>query len=198
MRRGVERLSPSPDRHDQGIGDELRRHVGAHRPADHVAGEQIDDRRNIEPALCRPYVGEVGDPLAIGGWRFEASVEHVGSGHARRPFTPVGRQTPPSRSCPQGLLAHQPFNPVQSARHAVRQHVVPHAPCSVGSVARNEACPHLGGQLFIAPATLAARSHEPGIKATQRDPERPAQPFRRPDPPVLRDEAEPHVDSFAK
>ena len=43
-------LSPSPDRHDQGIGDQLRRHVGAHRPADHAPGEQIDDRRHVEPA----------------------------------------------------------------------------------------------------------------------------------------------------
>jgi hypothetical protein len=32
----------------------------------------------------------------------------------------------------------------------------------------------------------------------RRDTERPAQPFRRPDPPVLRNETELHVDSFAK
>jgi hypothetical protein len=28
------RLTAAPDRHDQGVGHELRRHLGLHRPAD--------------------------------------------------------------------------------------------------------------------------------------------------------------------
>ena len=44
----------------------------------------------------------------------------------------------------------------------------------------------------------AARPGQPRIEATPRDTERPAQPPRRPDHPVLRDEGELHVDSFAK
>jgi hypothetical protein len=35
-------------------------------------------------------------------------------------------------------------------------------------------------------------------EAASRDTERPAQLVRRPDPPVLRNEGEFHVDSFAK
>lgn len=40
--------------------------------------------------------------------------------------------------------------------------------------------------------------HEQGILVASADDPRLAQPSRRPDPPVLRDEGEPHIDSFAK
>jgi hypothetical protein len=33
------RLTAPPERHQQRIGDELRRHGRAHRPADHTAGK---------------------------------------------------------------------------------------------------------------------------------------------------------------
>src|SRR5271167_461986 len=87
---------------------------------------------------------------------------------------------------------------MQSARHAIGKHVVPYATCSIGSVAREEARAHLRCQRFVTLRTRTARSCQPGIKATPRDPERPAQPSRRPNPPVLRDEADLHIDSFAK
>src|SRR6202042_3547381 len=87
---------------------------------------------------------------------------------------------------------------MQSTRHAFRQHVVPHPPGAIGSIAGEEAGANFRAQLLIAPAALTARPCQPGIEATPRDTERPAQPFRRPDPPVLRNETELHVDSFAK
>src|SRR5258706_4013499 len=87
---------------------------------------------------------------------------------------------------------------MQSTRHAFRQHVVPHSPGPVGSIAGEEAGANLRAQFLIAPAALTARPCQPGIATTPRDTERPAQPVRRPDPPGLRNEAELHVDSFAK
>src|SRR6266481_1641822 len=87
---------------------------------------------------------------------------------------------------------------MQSTRHAFRQHVVPHPPGAIGSIAGEKAGANLRAQLLIAPAALTARPCQPGIEPTPRDTERPAQPFRWPDPPVLRNETELHVDSFAK
>ncbi len=161
-------------------------------------GEEIDDGGHIEPALRRPYVRKVCNPFAVGSRRFEGAVEHVRSNGARLPLTQIGRQATPSRTRPQSLKPHQSLDPMQSARHAVNEHIVPHAPGAVGSIARKEACPHLRGQLFIAPGARAAWPCQPSIEPTPRDTERPAQPLRRPDPPVLRDEAELHVNSFAK
>ena len=43
-------LAPPPDRHHQSVGDELRRHRGAHRPADDAPGEQVDDGGHIDIA----------------------------------------------------------------------------------------------------------------------------------------------------
>src|SRR3954453_724271 len=80
-------------------------------------------------------------------------------------------------------------------RHGTRS---PHAPSPVGAVTAKEARPHLGTKLVIVPASLAAGPCQPGIEATPRDTERLAHPQHWPYPSVLRDEAELHVDSFAK
>ena len=54
------------------------------------------------------------------------------------------------------------------------------------------------GPSATVPASLAAGPCQPGIEATPRDTERLAHPQHWPYPSVLRDEAELHVDSFAK
>ena len=87
---------------------------------------------------------------------------------------------------------------MQSTRYPFGEKVVPHTPGAVGSVAGEEAGANLRAELFITPAALTARSCQPGIVPTPRDTERLAQPSRRPGPPVLRNETELHVDSFAK
>jgi hypothetical protein len=53
-------------------------------------------------------------------------------------------------------------------------------------------------EFLIAARRLARQSCQPSIEPTSRGTECPAQPSRRPDPPVLRDEGELHIDSFAK
>ncbi len=45
------RLAAPPDGHQKGIRNQLGRHAGAHRPADHPSREQVDDGRHVEPAL---------------------------------------------------------------------------------------------------------------------------------------------------
>src|SRR5436190_932129 len=131
------RLAPSPDRHHQGVGDEL-------------------------------------------------------------PLTRIRRQSTPSRARFKGLLSHQSFDPVQTTPHPFGEHIVSDTPGPVGSIARQKASANLRANVLIAPAALTARPCQPGIEATPRDTERLAQPFRRPNPPVLRNETELHVDSFAK
>src|SRR5205823_14677256 len=76
--------------------------------------------------------------------------------------------------------------------------VVPHAPGAIGPVARKKASTDLRAEILVALDASAAWPCQPAIKPTSRDTERLAQPFRRPDPPVLRNETELHVDSFAK
>jgi len=106
-------LAAPPDRHDQGVGDELGRHGVAHRPADDAARVQVDHGRNIQPAFGGPDVGEVGHPFTVRRVGGELAIEHIAGDH--RPFAIVpGQPTPPWPRL-QRLLAHQPFDAVQTA-----------------------------------------------------------------------------------
>jgi len=96
------------------------------------------------------------------------------------------------------VLPHQSLDPMQPTSGTFGKQVVPHAPGAISSIATQEAGANLRTEFLIALAALTARPRQPRIEAAPRDTERPAQPPRRPDPPVLRDEGELHVDSFAK
>ena len=54
-----------PDRHDQGIGDQIGGHRILHRPADNAPCKQVEHHRKIEPTFGGPDVGEVGDPFSV-------------------------------------------------------------------------------------------------------------------------------------
>jgi hypothetical protein len=58
------RTSAEPG-HAQCVDDQLPRHAFAHRKADHLTAEQIDDDREIEPAFVCPEIGDVASPDAI-------------------------------------------------------------------------------------------------------------------------------------
>jgi hypothetical protein len=192
------RFASTPDRHHQGIGDELGRHLCAHRPANDASGEQIDHRSDVKPAFRRPQVGEVCDPFAIGRRRHEGAVEHVGSDGGDLPLTQIGRQSTPARTGFESLQSHQSLDPMQAACNAFRKEIVPDPPGSVRPIAADEARANLGAELFIAAVASAARSLQPGVQSAARDTESPSHPTHGPDPPVLRNERKLHVDSFAK
>src|SRR5947209_1287811 len=92
------RFTPTPDRHHQSIGNELCRHRCAHRPADDTSGEEIDDGRDIEPALSSPDIGEVRNPFAVWSRCFKAAIENVGSNGTGLPFTLIRWQSTPART----------------------------------------------------------------------------------------------------
>ena len=189
-------LASTPDRHHERVGDELRGHLGLHRPADHPAGEKVDDGRNIQPALCGPDIGEVGDPALVGPLGMELPIERVGSDC--RPLALIPRQ--PSSAWPraQCLRPHQPLDPMQATIDAFSQHVSPDAARAIGAIRADEACPDLRANLLVVTRTLARRPVEPGMEARSRHIQRFTKPRHRPDTTVLRDEREPHVTSFAK
>jgi hypothetical protein len=97
------RFAASPDRHDESVGDELRCHRGAHRPADDATREQIDDGSHIQPTFRGPDIREVSDPFAVRSGCFKGAVEHVRSDGARLPLTQIGRQAAPARTCFEGV-----------------------------------------------------------------------------------------------
>ena len=71
------RFATSPKRHDQRIGNQLRRHLLTHRPADNATGEEIEDHGKIQPAFVRPDVCEIGDPALVRRRCVELSIKQV-------------------------------------------------------------------------------------------------------------------------
>lgn len=87
---------------------------------------------------------------------------------------------------------------MQTAGYAFGQEVVPDPASAIGAVAADVAGPDPGADLVIIPRALRWRTGEPGMEAAPRDTERLAHPRRRPDPSMLRDKGEPHIESLAK
>lgn len=61
----------------------------ARRPADNALGIKVEHDRQIEPALGRPDVTDVGAPLLIGAVAIEVLVKEIGGD--RTAMTAVGR-----------------------------------------------------------------------------------------------------------
>src|SRR5690606_13621217 len=189
-------LAAAPDRHDEGVGDELSCHLGLHRPADDTAGEQVDDGGNVEPTFGGPDVGEVSDPLLVRGRCLEGAVEEVVR-HCRS-LANVLRQPTATRPGTQPVLPHEPLDTMKAAGEALSQHVVPDAASTIGAVAALEAAIDLRHQHFVLLSASTGATVEPGMEARAGDVQRTAQPCHRPDRTVPRDESEPHVTSLAK
>jgi hypothetical protein len=54
------------DCHSERGDGEFGTQVIAHRPADHFAGEQVEDHGQVEPALGGRDIGDIGQPDLIG------------------------------------------------------------------------------------------------------------------------------------
>jgi hypothetical protein len=65
-------------RYSEGVADQRRFHPITHRPPHNLAGVQIDDHREVEPALIRSTVGNVLHPLLIRPAGGEILVQKVG------------------------------------------------------------------------------------------------------------------------
>ena len=46
-------------------------------PADHAPGVEVENDSQVQPALCRPDIADVGGPFPVGGLGGEVLVEEV-------------------------------------------------------------------------------------------------------------------------
>lgn len=64
--------------HANRVDDQVGLAVRRHRPADDQAAEDVGNACQVEPALHRRHVGDVGDPQLVRGRRDEVAVDAVG------------------------------------------------------------------------------------------------------------------------
>lgn len=79
---------------------------------DHAAREQVDDDGDVKPTFGRPDVGEVSDPPLVGRLGGELAVEDVVGDD--RPQAVVLGQARSSRTGPQAMDTHHPFDAMQT------------------------------------------------------------------------------------
>ncbi|SAK98745.1 hypothetical protein AWB75_07208 [Caballeronia catudaia] len=70
------RLAAKP-RHTQRVRHQLRAHVRLHRPAHHLTAKQVEDDRQVQPAVVSPEVRDVRSPGLIGASGREVALQQV-------------------------------------------------------------------------------------------------------------------------
>jgi hypothetical protein len=85
MHHHLARRFASPDGHEQRVDRQLPGHAFPHRPAHHLAREQIEHDGQIQPPLVGADLGNVGRPDLVRLSRFELAIQVVGHHHRGAP-----------------------------------------------------------------------------------------------------------------
>jgi len=106
------------ERHLQRIGHQLAAHVIAHRPADDPAAEDVLDGNQVQPALPRAQIGDVGDPQPVRRRRQERPIDevlaHADARNADRGLAALSRDDPGDAG-----LAHEALDALAAHADAV-------------------------------------------------------------------------------
>ena len=102
MHHGPGRGPAAPDRHLQGIDDQLGAHVIGDRPAHHLPGEHVEHRRAVDLPGPGGVLGDVGAPQQIRPSGHEPSLHEVLVNRLSRPVaTLVAVADPATAGHPQ-------------------------------------------------------------------------------------------------
>ncbi len=81
-------------RHRERVQNQVGLHAILHRPANHGTIEQVDDDRQVEPALGRRQVRDVGCPGLVRSGRLETSTQKILGDRQRMLGIRSGLETP--------------------------------------------------------------------------------------------------------
>lgn len=117
---------PAEPRHEQCIEHQLGFHTRLHRPAHHLAAEQIDHDGQVQPAFVSGNVGDVAGPRAIGRRRLEVAPQQA-LGHRQAVVAVGGGLVLALGARLDAVLLHQLARALVAHTHTARQQLLPHA-----------------------------------------------------------------------
>jgi Protein of unknown function (DUF2699). len=187
----------APHRHHQRLQHQVGVQGRSHRPADDLPGEQVHDRRQVQPAFVGADVGDVGDPGTIGGYGVELPCQMVVCDHGRLASAHAGSAAITNLR-PQAFATHQPGHPVLAAALAQITQVAGNLAVAVHAPALQ---PGLLDQAQYAPIVLGPcrqRRPTPGVVAAGVHAQHPAHAAHPELPFVVAHEGVLHPDCLAK
>src|SRR5450631_990671 len=188
----------APQRHGERIHHELRRHLRTHRPAHDTAREQVQDHRYVEPAFSGIDIGKVGNPFHVGRRRLEVALEQVCRDGTSRAHALVHRTALLASQCLDARTSHQASDAVLSDALTRFVQVAPDPGTAVTAATQKMKRANAHRQSFVLDRACAGLVCVPLMEPGSRHIEQPAHPAYRPNRSMSRNEAVPHLDSFAK
>jgi hypothetical protein len=163
-----------PDGHLERFDDELGAHVLGHRPADDPARVAVDHDGQVELALPRRDLGQIGDPQPIRRGRVEVARDQI---RRRAHTTHADRRlaAPADQQAAQAGLAHQPRNALAARVDAAVTQLGVKPPPPVAALALVVDLADQRQQPVIAARPRRARALLPGVVAGPADAEHAAQ-----------------------
>jgi hypothetical protein len=147
----------SLDCHGERRDGEFGTQVIAHGPADHFAGEQVEDHGQVEPALASRDIGDIGQPDLIGSVGDKVLVQQVF--RHRQGMLAVGGADAKAawRPRPDAVLAHDPCDPLTADGMALGAQFGVNARRPVSFPVLHMDPPDIGQQLAVGDLARALR-----------------------------------------
>src|SRR5881392_241430 len=184
--------------HGEGGNGEFGAQMLAHRPADDLASEQVEDHGQVEPTFAGRDVGDIRQPDLIGPVGCEIPIQQVGG--YRQGMLAVGRAYAIAawRVSPDAVLAHQPLDPLAADGLALGTQLGMNTRCPISAAVLRMNPPDIDQQLAIGVLARALWLRTPSVEAGRRHAQGIAHDAHRPDIPVVLDQAEPHLGGSEK
>lgn len=152
------------DRHAERPLDQGGGHVCVHGPAKDAACKEVNDHGQVEPALRRGHIGEIGQPNLVRGAHPELLLQVVG----RHRMGLVALRGAPVGLTSLGLemrLLHEPDDPFAAAADALLTQLLVNLGASVDATARRMDLRNASLQRLVRGLASAWPTSAPGIVA---------------------------------
>ena len=182
----------------QGFDGEVTLQTVTRGPTDDAAREEVQHDGEVEPALCRPDVGDVCPPLPVRAICCEVLRHQIGR-YGPGMFAVRRALEAPFLPRDQLVLAHQSCRAVASDLMALVDEIAVHARAAIGAVRQCEGRADMGQIDHVLLLAATGRPFLPGEEAALANTEDAAHPADRKAGLLRFDEAEGHrLPSFAK
>ena len=167
MNQGSVGSSPS-HRRQHGIEHELAVNRWPSRPADDLAREEIHDDGEVQPALPRPNIGDIGHPRGVWPRGSELPLQEIRDEERRLADSPAPNAIPMQRA--HIVLAHQASDTMLTAGFSRLSQIEEDAGSAINAMARDERCANQSKQSGVFLIVVRNRLLQPKVVAADRHP----------------------------